>query len=521
MSKNLIEKDKKSKLVRCVSMYLPFTPTLKQLFPDATKVYDQGLYYYRQEVIGAKIAGRYPNIVQTRMGLKGEDKKTQVIPSAYQRMQETDSWNQSRLPAVVKNSIITKAFQSVKGFLESIKKYSKNKSGYKAPPRLPGYIEKRKRFAVIPFDRRFFFSAERAVDPNDRKKTIQTGYEQPTKYINEEKRTLRIPMTGIKVKIPDIITNIFSIRDVKLKVYHNRIKCVISYLKTPHANPDLDKDRVMGIDVGEKILAAITTTHNIGRSWIIRNDKVNEINDLFNLQNSRYRSKLDTVTNDRNDPGGKNRNRARIGMTKRLHRLYLKREEKLKYIFRMFAKWMVDTCVKYRIGVIVYGRNKGMKQSIAEKLNREIEENNISRVENGKPVTSLMRKKVHEKNRHLVSVPFDLFRQYLKAKAEEVGIEFIETEESYTSRTDHLALEPMDSSTTAEKRETRGLFRSSTGRIVHADINGAIGMLRKVNKLTDDDLIGFRDRKDITAPTVVKRIQGRDGKTRIIETGRK
>lgn len=63
MSKNLIEKDKKSKLVRCVSMYLPFTPTLKQLFPDATKVYDQGLYYYRQEVIGAKIAGRYPNIV--------------------------------------------------------------------------------------------------------------------------------------------------------------------------------------------------------------------------------------------------------------------------------------------------------------------------------------------------------------------------------------------------------------------------------------------------------------------------
>jgi transposase len=62
-----------------------------------------------------------------------------------------------------------------------------------------------------------------------------------------------------------------------------------------------------------------------------------------------------------------------------------------------------------------------------------------------------------------------------------VGIIFISNEESYTSKCDGLALEELGHH---EKymghRKERGIFQSSTGRLINADINGALNILRKV-----------------------------------------
>ena len=67
-------------------------------------------------------------------------------------------------------------------------------------------------------------------------------------------------------------------------------------------------------------------------------------------------------------------------------------------------------------------------------------------------------------------------------KAEEVGITVQLVEESYTSKCDHLANEPMEHQEKyLGRRIKRGLFKSSTGKILNADINGALGMLRKAN----------------------------------------
>ena len=69
----------------------------------------------------------------------------------------------------------------------------------------------------------------------------------------------------------------------------------------------------------------------------------------------------------------------------------------------------------------------------------------------------------------------------LTYKAQEQGIEIILTEESYTSKCSLLDHEPL------EKREEylgrrvkRGLFQSSDGRLINADINGAGNIMRKV-----------------------------------------
>ena len=52
------------------------------------------------------------------------------------------------------------------------------------------------------------------------------------------------------------------------------------------------------------------------------------------------------------------------------------------------------------------------------------------------------------------------------------------------------------------RRIKRGLFKSSCGKIINADINGAIGILRKGNEITDEQLMFLRDRGDVVSPKV-------------------
>ena len=69
----------------------------------------------------------------------------------------------------------------------------------------------------------------------------------------------------------------------------------------------------------------------------------------------------------------------------------------------------------------------------------------------------------------------------MKYKCEMVGIDFVKHEESYTSKCDALALETIGKHEQyLGRRIKRGLFRSSTGKLINADQNGALNIMRKV-----------------------------------------
>lgn len=60
------------------------------------------------------------------------------------------------------------------------------------------------------------------------------------------------------------------------------------------------------------------------------------------------------------------------------------------------------------------------------------------------------------------------------------GITLIETEESYTSKTDNLVLEKMCNHEQFKgKRIKRGLFQSSSNKLINSDVNGSLGIIRK------------------------------------------
>lgn len=61
------------------------------------------------------------------------------------------------------------------------------------------------------------------------------------------------------------------------------------------------------------------------------------------------------------------------------------------------------------------------------------------------------------------------------------GIKYIETEESYTSKCSFLDLEEMKKqSNYIGNRTKRGLFVSSNGHKINADLNGSLNIIRKV-----------------------------------------
>jgi putative transposase len=118
------------------------------------------------------------------------------------------------------------------------------------------------------------------------------------------------------------------------------------------------------------------------------------------------------------------------------------------------SRHIVSQLVKNGVGHLVLGHNKGWKDSI-----------NLGKVT----------------NQNFTEIPYDRLISMLRYKCVCCGIRFDETEESHTSKCDALAFEEIGHHDTyLGKRKKRGLFQSSTGRLINADVNGALNIMRKV-----------------------------------------
>ena len=131
------------------------------------------------------------------------------------------------------------------------------------------------------------------------------------------------------------------------------------------------------------------------------------------------------------------------------------------------ARFVINHCLGNGIGRIIFGWNQGQKDGI------DIGAKN---------------------NQKFVQIPTAKLKERIKQLCEMYGIEFVETEESYTSQASFLdddflptfGAKPVcvafrrKSWKTSGKRIKRGLYRSRDGNLINADCNGAANILRKV-----------------------------------------
>ena len=198
----------------------------------------------------------------------------------------------------------------------------------------------------------------------------------------------------------------------------------------------LDKSNILSIDLGLNNFC--TGISNVGINPFIINGKIMK---SFNQWYNKKRAKWMSFIGDK-------------GISKRLKWLNNKRNFWIEDKIHKASRWIINYCISNNIGSIVVGLNKGWKQNI----------------ELGK-----------RNNQKFVEIPFSKLVDKITYKGKLVGINVQTTEESYTSKVDHLAFETLEKQDSyLGKRKKRGLFQSSTNKLINADINGAIGIGRKV-----------------------------------------
>lgn len=223
---------------------------------------------------------------------------------------------------------------------------------------------------------------------------------------------------------------------IRLIPEREKVKVEIVYEKELVVS-DVDKSKYASIDLGIDNLATMVTSDGC----IIWSGKhLKSYNRYFNKRLSKLQSIKDLQGIKQS--------------TKRIMALYAKRDKYFEDVFHKVSRQIVDVLVEKKIGTLAVGYNAGWKQ------NTDMGKRN---------------------NQKFVQLPFARLTSYLGYKCKLAGIDFIEHEESYTSKCDALALEEVcKHEYYLGKRVKRGLFRSSVGKIINADQNGALNILRKV-----------------------------------------
>jgi len=150
---------------------------------------------------------------------------------------------------------------------------------------------------------------------------------------------------------------------------------------------EVEKDLVLGIDPG--LDNWLTCVSNVDTSFVVDGKHLKSMNRWYNKQ---------VATIKANKPQG--------FWNKKLAHLTEKRNRQVRDGVNKAARIVIDHCLKNRIGTIVFGWNKGNKD----------------RINLGKKTNS-----------EFVLIPTARLKERIAGLSEQYGIQFIETEESYTS----------------------------------------------------------------------------------------
>lgn len=246
-----------------------------------------------------------------------------------------------------------------------------------------------------------------------------------------------------------------NIKEVRILPLYKAQFFEIEYVCKEEPEPQqVDPTIALAIDFGVNNLAACVTS--TGASFIVDGKPLKALNQWYNKQNAYLQSKKDLQ-------GIK-------GITERQARLLINRNNFVRDYLNKASRYIIDYCITNQVGKLIVGYNPGIKQNI-----------NIG----------------GRNNQNFVQIPHYSLRQKLQGLCERYGIQFVEQEESYTSRASFLdqdnipiynADNPQDYKFSG-RRIKRGLYRSKSGRTINADVNGAVNILKKSKHDLDLQLV--------------------------------
>ena len=230
---------------------------------------------------------------------------------------------------------------------------------------------------------------------------------------------------------------------------------------------NLNKNNALALDLGVNNL--VTAVSSEGRSFIIDGRKLKSVNQWFNKENARLQG-----IKDRQGDKRRTTNRQKI--------LAGKRNRQVNDYMSKAAKKIINYCIAHDIGTLVVGYNETFQR------NTDIGRQN---------------------NQNFVNIPYGKLRSKLECLCELNGIAFVKQEESYTSKAsfwdkDVIPVYNADNPQKyhfSGKRVQRGLYKTSDGMLLNADVNGALNILRKSSVV---DLTVLYGRGEVDTPVRIR-----------------
>ena len=268
-------------------------------------------------------------------------------------------------------------------------------------------------------------------------KYLDKNGEYTTTYTNQaiSKKALKDGFIQLSKSNVRIKTDVKEVQQVRLVPKGNHIVVEVLY-KVIEKDLKENNNRYASIDLGVNNLCAIGS--NVLKPIIINGKPLKSINQYYNKKLAKLKSEL------------KNEKKT----SKRIKSLTNKRNNKVNDYLHKSSRLIVNYLVSNNINTLVIGKNKEWKQ------NAKIGKRN---------------------NQNFIQIPHTRFIEMLEYKCKLEGITVLITEESYTSKCSFLNNEDIKKQKEYKgSRIKRGLFKSSKGILINADVNGSLNILKKV-----------------------------------------
>ena len=220
--------------------------------------------------------------------------------------------------------------------------------------------------------------------------------------------------------------------------YNYEAECAQRKQTTQHA---------LALDFGvDNLMTAVSSD---GDSFIIDGKRLKSINQRCNKANAEFQS-----FKDRFGQGDK--------ITKRQVLLWKKRNDTVNDYISKAARMVIRYCLEHDVPILVVGYNETFQK------NADMGKRN---------------------NQTFVNIPFGKLYEKLEYLCELNGLTFVKQEEGYTSKASFWDRDDMpvyqagqeESCKFSGKRIHRGMYRTKEGKLLNADVNGALNILRKSN----------------------------------------
>lgn len=327
------------------------------------------------------------------------------------------------LPAQINQQVIKNVVQNWESFFESVKDYKEHPEKYKSKPNIPSYMPKA--------------SKKEVVLSNQICKVAEAKY-------------LQFPKTKWRLNIGKIAEYNGRFQQVRVLPKRECFTVEVIYLVGEKVEIEAKKERCMSIDLGVENIA--TLVFNTGLEPIIfKGGVVKSINQWYNKMRGYFYT---AIRNGKSPKEGQ-------FSSKKLIKLDNKRNNQIKDFFHKVSFHIVDIAKKNHIDTIIIGKNKDWKQEV-----------NLGT----------------KNNQNFTQIPHSKLISKIKYKANAEGIAVIVTEESYTSKASFLDEDDIPTYKLGDaiknvfsgKRVTRGMYRTKSGKLLNADVNGSANILRKV-----------------------------------------